>query len=427
MVRLSTFASLSMLAGLLLTFHGPSSAEAQTQSASRIAAVVNDDIISTQDLRDRLSLAILFSGLPSDVETQRRIAPQVLRRVIDERLQLQEAQRRGVSVQRQEVMGAVQNAARANNMTPDQLLGFLAQQGIDPAAFERQIEAEIAWLRVVQQQFVEQVVVTDQQIDLALDAASSGGQTEVLLSEIVLPIYDPAQTDQVLAEAEELREAIAQGGDFAAIARQVSASGSRSEGGDLGWVSLDAVQTSLRPILAELGPGQVSEPVTTPSGVQLFFVRERRTAGRDAPSDLRHIAQLLFPLDPGAPESAVANLMAEARDATVGVADCRDMDRIARQRALPSSGDMGWLRPADLPTEMVQVVATLPIATLSRPIRSSSGLHFVMVCADGRSDSDEARRANLRRSLEDEQLERLAGRYLRDLRKDAFIDVRVGG
>jgi peptidyl-prolyl cis-trans isomerase SurA len=426
-VRLTILAALSLLTGLLTVLGGPPSAEAQTQSASRIAAVVNDDIVSTQDLRDRLRLAILFSGLPSDVETQRRIAPQVLRRMIDERLQLQEGRRLGVTVQRQEVMGAVQNAASANNMTPNQLLGFLAEQGVDPAAFERQIEAELTWLRLVQRQFGDRVVVTDQQVDLALDVASSGGQVEVLLAEIVLPIYDPAETEAVLAEADDLRAAIAEGGDFAAIARQVSASGSRNDGGDLGWVPINAVQASLRPVLEELAPGQVSEPVITPSGVQLFFVRDRRTGGRNVSTDLRQVAQLLFPLAPGAPEATVANVLAEAREATDGVADCRDMDRVARQRALPSSGDMGWVRPGDLPAEMVQAVRTLPIQTLSQPIRSGTGLHFVMVCADGRSSGPEARRADMRRDLENEQLERLAGRYLRDLRKDAFIDVRVSG
>ncbi len=427
MVRSRNLLVLFMLAGLLWTLAGPPSATAQAPSASRIAAVVNDDIISTTDLRDRLRLAILFSGLPSDVETQRRIAPQVLRRVIDERLQLQEARRRGVAVQRQEVMGAFQNAAAANNMTVDQLRGFLAEQGIAPRTLEQQIEAELAWLRVVQRQFADRVVVTDQQVDLALDAAASTGQVEVLLSEIVLPIYDPADTDLVLAEARDLRQTIAEGGDFAAIARQVSASGSRNEGGDLGWVPINAVQASLRPVLADLEPGEVSEPVTTPSGVQLFYARDRRTAGQNVPTDLRRIAQLLFPLDPEAPETTVESTLAEAREASGEIAECRDMERIARQRALPASGDLGWLRATDLPTEMARTVATLPLETLSRPVRSSSGIHLVMVCADGRSAGDEARRADLRRSLEDEQLELLAGRFLRDLRKDAFIDVRVGG
>jgi parvulin-like peptidyl-prolyl isomerase len=292
----------------------------------------------------------------------------------------------------------VRNAASANNMTPDQLLGFLAEQGVDPAAFERQIEAELTWLRLVQREFAERIVVTDQQVDLALDVASSGGQVEVLLAEIVLPIYDPAETEAVLAEADDLRAAIAEGGDFAAIARQVSASGSRNDGGDLGWVPINAVQASLRPVLEELAPGQVSEPVITPSGVQLFFVRDRRTGGQNASSDLRQVAQLLFPLDPNAPEATVANVLAEAREATAGLADCRDMDRIARQRALPSSGEMGWVRPGDLPAEMVQAVSTLPLQTLSQPIRSGTGLHFVMVCADGRSSGPEARRADLRRS-----------------------------
>jgi len=426
MVRLSNLAALSLLAGLCVALLGPAATDAQTQTASRIAAVVNDDIISTQDLRDRLRLALLFSGLPSDAETQRRIAPQVLRRVIDERLQLQEAERRGIDVQRREVVGALQSTAAANNMTPDQLVGVLVEQGIDPRAFEQQIEAELAWLRLVQRQFADRVVVTDQQIDLALDAAGAG-ESEVLLSEILLPIYDPADTDLVLAEARDLRAAIAEGGDFAAIARQVSAAGSRADGGDLGWVPIAGVQASLRPIIAALEPGDVSEPVTTPSGVQLFYARDRRSAGQAAPSDLRRLTQLLFPVEPDAPAATVDAVAAQAREATADIADCRDMEQVARQRALPNSGDMGWLRSTDLPGELVPVVADLPLSTLSRPVRSAAGLHFVMVCADASSAGNEALRADLRRSLEDEALERLAGRYLRDLRKEAFIDVRVGG
>lgn len=423
MVRLSILLVFSMFLGPL----GDSSpAVAQTQSASRIAAVVNDDIVSTRDLRDRLRLAILFSGLPSDAETQRRIAPQVLRRVIDERLQLQEARRLGVTVGEREIRGAVQNAAAANDMTAEQLLGLLAEQGIDPAAFERQIEAELAWLRLARREFRDRVVVTDQQVDLALDA-EVGGETELRLAEIVLPIYDPADTEAVLEEARGLRAAVAEGGDFEAIARQVSAARSSAEGGDLGWVPINAVQGSLRPVLEDLTPGDVSEPVATPSGVQLFFVRDRRTAGQNAANDLRRVAQLLFPVDADASEAIVEDVLTDAREATSEVADCGDMERVARQRALPSSGDMGWLGPQDLPTEMVQVVGNLPLETLSRPIRSTSGVHFIMVCADGRSAGEEARRADMRRDLEDQQLERLAGRYLRDLRKDAFIDVRVSG
>ena len=112
----------------------PQQQPAAPQSVQRIAAVVNDDIVSTQELRDRLALTLLFSNLPADPETQQRVAPQVLRRVIDEQLQLQEARRRNIRVPRQEVDGALANAAAANNMSVNQLFAFLTEQGIDPQA-----------------------------------------------------------------------------------------------------------------------------------------------------------------------------------------------------------------------------------------------------------------------------------------------------
>lgn len=421
----------SMIGWLVLTLAGlvagpTPPATAQVQSAQRIAAVVNDDIVSTQDLRERLMLVILFSGLQPDIETQRRLAPQVLRRVIDERLQLQEARRRGVGVLPQEIQGAVQNAAAANRMTPDQLLGMLAERGIDPDALRGQIEAELAWLKLVRQQFATRVVVTDQQVDLALDTASQSGRTELLLSEILLPIYDPEQTAEVMANAEELRAAIRQGGDFGAIAQQVSAAGSSADGGDLGWVPLDAVQQALQPLLAGLGAGQLSDPVVTPVGVQFFLVRDRRTASGQVPTDALQLAQLLFPVAANASEAAVAEALGQARNAALEITGCGDIERLARQLGLPNSGDLGWLRPADLPPEMARVLAGLPLETLSQPVRSFSGVHLLMTCADSRSGGDVAQRALLRRGLEEQQIQRLAARYLRDLRKDAFIDVRVG-
>jgi peptidyl-prolyl cis-trans isomerase SurA len=426
-VRRSIPTFLILIAGLAAALVGLPPAHGQMAAATRIAAVVNDDIISTQDLSERLRLALLLAGLPGDAETQRRLAPQVLQRVIDERLQLQEARRRGIVIPPAELDAAVRSTAAANNMTVEQLTVFLNDQGIDRETLEQQIEAEMTWLRFVQREFADRVVVTDQQLELAAATAAQEGQEEVLVSEILLPIYDPADARQVQADAEELRAAIREGADFAALAGQVSAAPSRNDGGDLGWVRLDAVQSALRPILAGLQPGEVSDPVTTPSGVQLFYVRDRRTASATAGVELRQIAQLLFPLSPDATEAEVQAALNDARQTTTEIADCRTMEQVARQRALPQSGDMGWMRQNDLPPEMASVLGGLPLLTLSRPVRTVSGLHFLMICADGRSDAAAAERADLRRRIEQEQLQLLSGRYLRDLRKDAFIDVRIGG
>lgn len=419
---------IALIIAALLPLAAPAAAQEQapTQSVQRIAAVVNNDIISTQDLRDRLGLTLLFSNLPADPETQRRVAPQVLRRLIDEQLELQEARRRNIRVAPQEVDAALQNAAATNNMTVEQLFAFLAERGIDPEALRRQIEAQLVWFRVVREAFAPNVVVTDQQVSLALAASQAEGRVELLLSEIVLPVYDPARADEVLGEAEELRAAIRQGGDFAAIAQQVSAAASGAEGGDLGWVALDSVQAALRPLLAGLGAGQMSDPIVTPAGVQLFLVRDRRTTSGAVAPDARELAQLLFPLAPNATEPATADVLAQARAAAEEIRTCADIERLARQLALPNSGDIGWLRAGDLPADMARTVVGLTPGVLSQPVRSANGIHLVMVCEDGASAPDEARRALIRRSLEEEQVQRLAARYLRDLRQEAFIDVRVG-
>lgn len=427
MVRRSLKRAFLVLASLALLLATAPMATAQTPVAQRIAAVVNESVISTQELRERLRLALLFSGLPGTVEAQRRLAPQVLRRVIDEQLQLQEARRQGVTVSRQEIQSALQNAAAANNMSTGQLIGVLNGQGINVRAFEQQIEAEIAWMRLVQRELANRAVVGEQQVELAMAVSPEAGRPEVLLSEILLPVYDPAEAQAVVANAEELRAAIREGGDFAAVAQQVSASASAAEGGDLGWVPLDAVQDALRGVLIELAPGQISDPIMTPSGVQLFHVRERRVSTERAIPDMRRVAQLLFPLTGNAPQAEVSQVLSQAREAAAQIGECRDVERLARQLALPNSGDLGWIRPVDMPGDMLQILRTLPVGSVSQPVRSGSGVHLLMVCADGRSAPDEARRADIRRTLEDEQLERLAGRYLRDLRKDAFIDVRING
>ncbi|MEZ5906288.1 MAG: peptidylprolyl isomerase [Geminicoccaceae bacterium] len=170
----------------------------------------------------------------------------------------------------------------------------------------------------------------------------------------------------------------------------------------------------------------MSDPIATPAGVQFFLVRDRRITTGSVPPDVRELAQLLFPLPPNATEAATADVLSRARAAAEQIKTCADVERLARQLALPSSGNIGWLRAAELPAEMGQVFASLPVGTVSRPVRSVNGIHLLMACKDGASNEDEARRAMLRRTLEEEQVQRLAARYLRDLRQEAFIDVRIG-
>jgi len=399
---------------------------ALAQSVQRIAAVVNDDVVTGNELLERIDLAIIFSGLEDSGDTRRRLAPQVLRRVIDERLQLQEAERLGVSVAEAEIDDAVSRIAQPNGMSVQQLYGYLRRRGVEPDTLRRQVRAEIAWAKLVRRELGPRVVVTDEQVDIELAAQQAATEEELLLSEIVLPVYAPEEEDEALAEAEELIRAVEEGAEFSALASQVSTAGSAEEGGDLGWVRLSSLPAALRPAVAGLEPGGISEPVRSSAGIHIFHVRDRRTASSAGGSgESIRLSQVFFPLSENAGGDAVEQTLDEARALRPQIATCGDLQAQADRLDAPSSGDLGWLRLDELPAALADIVAGLPPETVSEPVRSRAGVHLLMVCDTEDGSQGEAQREDVRNRLEQEQVQRLANRYLRDLRKDAFIDVRV--
>lgn len=252
---------------------------------NRIVAVVNSEAITSQDLADRIRLSIASAGLPDTADTQRRLAPQVLRGLIDERLQLQEARRLELQASEAEIERTLAAVAERNRLDVPGLERALRGMGIDPAVYRQQVAAQIAWSKLVERELRPRVSVARELIEQEL-AAGQGADEELLLSEILLPVYAPDQEAAVIAEAEGLLQSIRGDTDFAALARQISAAPSASEGGDLGWVRLGNLRPEFRASLASLAKGRVSAPLRSPQGVHLVLVRDRRAAAVAAPDEL---------------------------------------------------------------------------------------------------------------------------------------------
>ncbi|MCS7267111.1 MAG: peptidylprolyl isomerase [Geminicoccaceae bacterium] len=265
-----------LLLGVALVLLGapirPLFAQVPTE-ATRIVAVVNNEPITSRDLAERIRLSIVAAGLSDDAETRRRLAPQVLRGLIDERLQLQEARRLRLAASEAEIDRAFAAVAQRNNLTPEALAQTLRRMGVDPQTYRQQIAAQIAWGKVVERDLRPRVAVSREQIEQVL---AGGSGEELLLSEIVLPVYAADQEAEVLAQAEGLARSLRREGDFAALARQISAAPSAAEGGDLGWVRPELLRPEFRAVLEALPKGGVSAPVRGPEGVHLFLVRDRR-------------------------------------------------------------------------------------------------------------------------------------------------------
>ncbi len=407
---------------------------AQALTPQRIAAVVNDDVVSAQDLDSRLQLVMVSSGIPDSPQARERLAPQVLRGLIEETLQLQEASRLDIAVSEEEVQRALQNIAQRNNLTVEQMRDFLVANGVQLDTLMRQLRAQIAWVKVVNRQIRPRVSVTVDQLELAVQEAQRNlGQPEYLLSEIVLPVDNPEQEVAVANDATRLVQTVREGASFDSLARQVSVAASAERGGDVGWVSAAAIPPELLGALEALAPGEISPPIRSSVGYHVFWLRERRIArpqlGDDAAGVEVRLTQILFPVNGNTEPEELSQVRAQAAGLRERLNDCGAMIEVADELAAPASGELGWLRIGDLPPELGQAVLELAVGEVSPPLEGPAGIHLLMVCErrdPGQTDAQPSpERDEIAERLENERIERLARRYLRDLRAQAFVEVRI--
>ena len=208
---------------------------AHAQSVQRIAAVVNDEVVSVRDLRDRVRLVLFLSGIGDTSESRGRIANQVLRTVVDERLQLQEAKKRGVSVSDGEVGQAIAEMERANRMAPGGLSSVMAQNRVSLNSLRAQFRARIAWSKLVGRRLAPRVDIGDEEVTAALARIeASRGEEAYRLGEILLPVNRSDDEATVRNAAERLVAQIRKGARFGALARQFSRTATAAVGGDRG-------------------------------------------------------------------------------------------------------------------------------------------------------------------------------------------------
>ena len=401
---------------------------AAAQSGSlRIAAVVNDEIISLFDLEVRLSLTLLGASLPNTRENRQRLAGQVLRGMIDEKLQMQEAQRVGITVPEQEVADAIRRIEAQNQMPAGGLTTMLAGQNIPRKTLEDQLAAALAWRRVVARRFSSAAEISDEEINEHLaQIEAQRGKPEVLVKEILLPVDSPEREAEVRSFAERLVTQFREGAPFEGLAQQFSQSASARVGGDIGWIGADVLDEPLAQAIDGLPAGRVTEPTRTVLGLYILKVEDRRIREQAPPSDamvtLRQIA-LPVPLD--APPERVTEISERMRAAVARTAGCGTLADVAKSLNAPEPIDLGRVRQGDLSPAIRDAVAPVEAGKASEPVPQPGGISIFVVCERESVMSDLPSRPEIRQRLENEKLEVLARRLMRDLKRAAFVDIRI--
>jgi peptidyl-prolyl cis-trans isomerase SurA len=420
-----TFASALLIAPLIACIAGAGPARAQQME--RIAAVVNDEVISFYDLGARLDLVVVTGRLPDSAESRRRIAPQVLRALVNERLQMQEAKKRSISVSDQEIRQAVANLERDNKIPPGQLEGMLKQQNVQMHTLIEQIRASIAWSKLIRRQFRQEITIGDEEIEEVLNRIkTSQGQTEFRVAEIFLSVDAPDEEAEALRTARRLVSEIRGGAEFDALARQFSQSATAAVGGDLGWVSRGELEDDVSKVIDQLKRGEVSEPVRRPSGYQLLLVRDVRQVGSAKPEDIKiSLQQVFVPVSAGAGASEVAARKNLAQSLSGKTNGCPAFEAAARESGSSVSPKLENLTVADLNPNIRDTVRALKVGSASQPLTLNSGFLLLMVCERTEPPPAVPNRDDIAEQLRNERLSMLARRYLRDLRLAAIVDIRA--
>jgi peptidyl-prolyl cis-trans isomerase SurA len=393
-----------------------------------VAAVVNDDIISTYDLGQRMRLLIATSGVQPTQETLPQFQREALVSLVDERLQLQELKRvqkeQKISIisTDEEVLEELTDMAKQNNLKPEGFLLALKQQGIGPETLYEQIRAQMSWQRWISGRYGTRLRIGEDQIKATqarLTAVASKPQYQV--SEVLIDAGRVGGMEAATQGATQLVAQLQQGAPFASVARQFSAAATAASGGDAGWVSQGEMPTEVDAVLEQLRPGQLSQPIPVKDGVYIIYLRDKRSGAGQTLVNLKQAA-IALPATATAEDIEAARVKLEGVRGTIK--DCATLEATAGKTQGVVAGDLGEAEVADLAPEFKTAATTLKVGELSAPIRTKVGMHILAVCGKRAAGTAQVDHDQIENRLRGQQLSMIARRYMRDLRNSATIETR---
>src|SRR5258707_4164270 len=355
------------------------------------------------------------------------MAGQILRQMVDEKLQIQDAKRLGLKTTDGELQQRFGDIERAAGMARGQFRQYLQTVGVPYEIAVQQIDAQIAWTKIIRRKVRSQVDVSEAEIDDALGRMRSNiGKTESRVAEIFVPIDRAELADEAKRSADRIAEQLRRGAPFGAVAKQFSQGATAQAGGELGWVLPGSLDPSLDTAIDKLPVRQYSEPIRTSSGWHIVYVIERRQFAATRPDDMRlNLTQMTLPLPVNATPDEVAKATAEAQKATAGVKSCTDLHARSRELKGATSGDLSGVRVGDLSAnrQMFEEIPKLNVGGTAGPFRVAEGLQVVALCGKIGGDGMPTRDV-IGQQLLLQKLEGAGRRYMRDLRRQATIDIK---
>ncbi|MEE4174244.1 MAG: peptidylprolyl isomerase [Xanthomonadales bacterium] len=432
---MNRFFTCLVVAGLAggLTTAFPTAATAQSvQKLDEIVALVEDDIITRSELDiaiDGIVQRIQAGG--GNLPPQDLLEKQVLERLINRKLQVQRALRTGIRVSDADIDQAMMNLARQNNITVGQMRQVLEADGENFAEFRRSIGEEIMSERLRQRVVSSMDPVSDTEVEILLASEDfTGGEFDISHIQVALPDgATPPQIAEAEARIKDIHNQLVEGLDFESAAISFSESQDALEGGRIGWRDLNSLPREFSEAIRDMEPGQFTDPIRSPAGFHIVRVNDHRENQAIMAEEYR-ANHLLIETNELVDAEEAMNI---ARDLRERIVDGEDFAEIARERSDdPTSanlgGDLGWFDPRQFGDRFQAMLVALEDGEISEPFQTQAGWHVIQRVGYRETDvTDEAMANMARQTIMQRRAESEVESYIRQMREEAFVEIRLPG
>lgn len=406
----------------------------ETEVLDRIVAVINEDVITELELEREVETIIAqLQAERGSLPSQDVIERQVLERLIIKRLQLQLAERSGLSVDDNTLNQALRRFAQSNNLTLTQLREVLEADGYAFKNFRENMRQEITINRLRTREIDDRITVTEQEVDAFLEAQAREGvadEREFRLGHILIEVPEAASPEQIQEardRATQILEALRGGADFRETAIARSDGQQALEGGDLGWRTLGQIPTLFVDEVVDMRAGEVSELIRSASGFHIIKLTDVRGEQRHMVTQTK-VRHILIRTDEFTSDRDAMLKLLDFRSRILEGADFASLAR-AESEDTPSAlkgGDLGWVEPGSMVPEFEQTMNQTKVGKVSKPFRTQYGWHILQVVDRRDYDStDELKRRQAREQVRRRKIEEELALWLRRLRDEAYVDYRL--
>jgi peptidyl-prolyl cis-trans isomerase SurA len=403
-----------------------SAAEYQSKEYDGIVAVVNEDIITSQDLEERVRLMLFSIGEDASSKLRSQIEREVLKEMIQEYLKWQCAKKfapREGWVSQEDVKAAFSDVAKRNNLDCDGFCKLLEKKNINKDVLLRQIRVNLEWIAYINARFGKFVNISKSEMMRTMTLIKEReNQESYYVHRMFFPVSDAKNDASVLSQVNNITQMLRRGADFSELARQFSRSPDSNKGGEIGWVFQGQLSPEENAELQRMSTGNFSV-VRNSRGYVILFLRSKREAGLQKFTVAKFV-QVVVPFhDPNPNREEVESVLNYMNEMRKNSLDCNNFIKCAKDSGFCGVSDSVTIALEEVQQQLRSIIAPLQAGEIGHPIVTPNSIIVICMLDKKTEKIPEPTYNDIMAQKANERLSVFADREMHDLNKKSNIKI----